>query len=223
MLDTAFPRPVGDIGNPETFPFPVAYRTVPGATAERIVADAASARAMLPAFIEAAQSLEAEGCRALATSCGFLACVQRELAASVAVPVATSALCLLALLRALEGQRPIGVITADARCLGAAHLEGVGATPEGLHIRGMEGSAAFGSAILAPPGTTPSLDRSALAADLLGLCATLKADVPDLAALVFECTNLQPYASSVQAATGLPIFGIAHLVRMLHEAAGEAS
>jgi hypothetical protein len=32
MLETRFPRPRGDIGNPQTFAFPVRYRTVRGAS-----------------------------------------------------------------------------------------------------------------------------------------------------------------------------------------------
>jgi hypothetical protein len=45
------------------------------------------------------------------------------------------------------------------------------------------------------------------------------AEAPDLGAFLFECTNLQPYAPAVQAATGLPIFGIYHVVNLLHSAA----
>ena len=42
-LDTAFPRPVGDIGNRNTFDFPVRSRIVRGATAARVVRGVASA------------------------------------------------------------------------------------------------------------------------------------------------------------------------------------
>ncbi len=46
MLETRFPRPRGDIGNPMTFGFPVRYRTVSGASPRRVVVERE------PVFIE---------------------------------------------------------------------------------------------------------------------------------------------------------------------------
>ena len=37
MLNTRFPRPPGDIGNPETWPFPVLYQVIEAATVDRVV------------------------------------------------------------------------------------------------------------------------------------------------------------------------------------------
>ena len=37
MLDTAFPRYLGDVGNPDTFDHPVIYGIVPGATPDAVV------------------------------------------------------------------------------------------------------------------------------------------------------------------------------------------
>ena len=39
MLDTKFPRIAGDMGNAMTFPFPVRYHRVTGASPERVVRD----------------------------------------------------------------------------------------------------------------------------------------------------------------------------------------
>ena len=41
---------------------------------------------------------------------------------------------------------------------------------------------------------------------------------PEIGALVLECTNMPPYRADIQAATGLPVFDITTLVRMVHEA-----
>ncbi|HEY5321271.1 MAG TPA: aspartate/glutamate racemase family protein, partial [Caldimonas sp.] len=123
MLDTRFPRLPGDIGNPTTFSFPVRYHVVVGASPSRVVIDAD--RSLLAPFIAAAQALEAEGCTAIATSCGFLALFQRELQAAVAVPVWTSSLLLVSELQAaLPAGRRVGVVTADAAALTSAHLRG---------------------------------------------------------------------------------------------------
>ena len=90
ILETAFERIRGDIGCAASFDFPVRYFTVPGATPDTVVhrPDAA----LLPAFIEGGLALARGGCLGIATTCGFLARWQRELAASLPVPVATSAL-----------------------------------------------------------------------------------------------------------------------------------
>jgi hypothetical protein len=61
MLNTRFPRVVGDIGNPATFPFPVRYRIVEAATVAHVVrADGLSA-GLVDGFVEAAHQLAAEG------------------------------------------------------------------------------------------------------------------------------------------------------------------
>src|SRR5881628_761607 len=95
VLDTRFPRIVGDIGNARTFPFPVRYRRVTGADPDLVVRR--GAEGLLAAFVEGAQELEREGVGAITTSCGFLIKYQRELARVVRVPVLTSSLLLVPL------------------------------------------------------------------------------------------------------------------------------
>src|ERR671937_1867558 len=80
MRDTRFPRIVGDMGNARTFPFPVRYHRVAGADPDRVVRR--GAERLLPAFVEGARALEAEGVGAITTNCGFLAKFQRELTAA---------------------------------------------------------------------------------------------------------------------------------------------
>ena len=53
MLDTRFPRIQGDIGNASTFPFPVRYAKVPGASPRRVVKEGDPS--LLGPFIEAAR------------------------------------------------------------------------------------------------------------------------------------------------------------------------
>jgi hypothetical protein len=79
MLDTAFPRIRGDVGNPATWPFPVRFKVVRHASPQRVVrADAAG---LLDAFVAAGRALAAEGATAIITTCGFLALHQYKLAA----------------------------------------------------------------------------------------------------------------------------------------------
>src|ERR1043166_8242743 len=90
MLEARFPRIPGDMGNATTWPFPVLYRVVKGATPERVVLRAADG--LLDDFLAAAAELVDHGAEAITTNCGFLSLFQQELAAHVRVPVATSAL-----------------------------------------------------------------------------------------------------------------------------------
>src|SRR4029077_15162860 len=90
MLEARFPRIPGDMGNGATWPFPVLYRVVRGASPDKVVLQ--GARGLLPDFVEAARELVRLGAEAITTNCGFLSLYQNELAAAASVPVATSSL-----------------------------------------------------------------------------------------------------------------------------------
>lgn len=217
VLDTRFPRIHGDIANARTFPFPIRYKVVPAATQAEIVATADRARNLLPDFIAAARQLEKEGVKAITTTCGFLTVVQEEIAEAVTVPVVTSSLFLVPLIRAMVGNRTIGIVTANAASLSERHLSAAGIVPDGKTVLcGLEDSAAFRSAILETEGKDVfEIDVEAVEKEVVAACRSLREAHPDLSAIVFECTNLQPFAEAVQRETGLPVFGIFHLVQML--------
>src|SRR5258706_14155132 len=90
MLEARFPRIPGDMGNAETWPFPVLYKVVPGASPRRVVYD--KAQGLLDDFLESAAELVRLGADGITTTCGFLSLYQHELAAHAGVPVAASSL-----------------------------------------------------------------------------------------------------------------------------------
>src|SRR5580693_8507390 len=90
MLEARFPRIPGDMGNAGTWPFPVLYKVVRGASPHRVVRE--RAEGLLDAFLAAAQELVELGADGITTNCGFLSLYQQELASHVGVPVATSSL-----------------------------------------------------------------------------------------------------------------------------------
>jgi hypothetical protein len=197
VLDTRFPRQPGDAGRADSWRMPVRARTVQGASPQRVVRDADPA--LLQPFIHAAQSLVAEGARAITTSCGLLLRWQRELQAAVPVPVWSSSLLLLPSL-----QRP-GVLTVDAAALSS--------------LPAMAGVAAAGLA----PGchlqrvlihNLPDLDPARAAQDALAAAQQLVAQHPGISDVVLECTNLPPYADLIARATGRPVH---HLLTLVHE------
>ena len=215
MLDTQFPRIPGDMGNAATFDFPVRYHRVEGASPDRVVRH--GQRELLPAFIEGARFLEREGVRAITTNCGFLAKFQPELAAAVSIPVFTSSLMLVPLVhRMLPPDRAVGVLTVDASALKAEHLAGAGIAPDmKVVVAGMETEKEFTRVLL---DDLLTLDVDAARAEHLTVARRMLAAHPEVGAIVLECTNMPPYRADIQMATGLSVFDITTLVRMVHEA-----
>ena len=127
-LDTAFPRIPGDLGCPGTYAYPVLFETVAGATPESTVHHRDNR--LLPAFVAAGRRLADRGAVGIVTTCGFLARWQKELAAELPVPVATSALLQVAWLeRLLPAGRRVGIVTYSAADLPPDTLAAVGANP----------------------------------------------------------------------------------------------
>jgi hypothetical protein len=213
MLDTRFPRIPGDMGNAATFPFPVRYHRIAGADPDLVVRR--GAEGLLPAFVEGARTLEREGVAAVTTNCGFLVKYQREIAASVSVPVFTSALLLVPLVhRLVPPGRRVGILTVNSATLGKEHLEAAGIGPDILiAVAGLETETEFTRVLL---GDELTLDVELAREEHLRVARRLRAAHPDLGALVLECTNMPPYAGDLQRETGLPVFDIVSLVTLVH-------
>jgi hypothetical protein len=215
MLDTRFPRPPGDVGHPDTFGVPVRQRVVQGAWPGTIVQTAAGLRAagVAPAFVHAVQALEAEGARAITTSCGFLVLLQDELQAAARVPVVTSSL--LQLPGLLAHQPKVGVLTINAAALGPEHLLAAGVPASRLGdvvVQGVAADGEFAAAILGNRGT---MDLERAGRDVVDAAIALKLREPSLQAVVLECTNMPPYRQALEAATGLETWALADDERLL--------
>ena len=215
MLDTQFPRIPGDMGNATTFDFPVRYHRVAGASPDRVVRQ--GQRELLPAFIEGARFLEREGVCAVTTNCGFLAKFQPELAAAVSIPLFTSSLMLVPLVhRMLPPGRAVGILTVNASALHAEHMAGAGIAPDvPVVVAGLETEKEFTRVLLDDQLT---LDVEAARQENVTVARRMLDAHPEIGAIVLECTNMPPYRADIQAATGLPVFDITALVRMVHEA-----
>ena len=214
MLDARFARVPGDMGNAATWPFPVQYRVVTGASPGRVVLN--QAEGLLQPFLDAAADLVAHGAAAITTNCGFLSLFQRELAAHVGVPVATSALMQVPWVQAtLPPGRRVGIITISSATLAPAHLEAVGAPPD-TPTAGCDAGRELFPVLIA--GKRTALDTALAEQDVLNAASALLAAHDDIGAIVLECTNMPPYAAAVAKATGLPVFDIVTLVHWLHGA-----
>jgi Asp/Glu/hydantoin racemase len=203
MLETRFPRIPGDIGNATTWPFPVLYKVVRGATPDKVVRQ--GARGLLDHFINAAKELAADGADGITTNCGFLTLFQDELAAAVDVPVATSSLLQVPLIqKLLPPGKKVAVLTISKSTLTDEHLLAAG-VPLNTAIMGTDQGQEFTRAIL---DDEMELDISKARTDLLNAGQQLMQAHPDTGAIVLECTNMVPYAADLRAALGVPVYSI---------------
>ena len=212
MLEARFPRIPGDMGNATTWPFPVLYRVVRGASPERVVLQ--GARGLLPAFIEGAQELVELGAEAITTNCGFLSLFQTELAAAAGVPVATSSLMQVRWLQTtLPPGKIVGVVTVCGATLTPAHLESVG-VPLDTPVVGTENGREFFRVLI--KAEKEDMDVAAARQDILDAGRELVARHPDVGAIVLECTNMPPYSAALQAELGLPVYDIYSMITWFH-------
>lgn len=207
MLDARFPRVPGDMGNATTWPFPVHYKIVRGASPSKVVLE--DAEGLLDPFIDAGKELVSDGVDGITTNCGFLSLFQNELSEALPVPVVTSSLMQVEMVNKIlpVGQRA-GILTISGSTLSQKHLTAAN-VPLSTPICTTEGGKEFSRAIL---GNEPELNVGLARDDNVVAAIKLKEDHSDLGAIVLECTNMCPYASDIQTATGLPVFSIYDLI-----------
>lgn len=211
LLDTAFPRLLGDVGNPKTFPFPVLYERVEGAIPLRVVKE--RDRYLLPLFIEGANILQERGVKAITTSCGFLAIWQKEIASAVDIPVFTSSLLQVPWVYEITGRRGrIGILTVDASSLTEAHFEGVGASGIPMVVRGLNPEGEFYRVYI---GNSPNIDVSKAGREMVAEVSALMDEHPDILGLVLECANMPVFGKAVRDVVKVPVFDIVTLTNYI--------
>ena len=211
MLEARFPRIPGDMGHAGTWPFPVLYKVVKGASPQRVVAEQATG--LLPNFIAAAQELEALGADGITTNCGFLSLYQKELAAAVTVPVATSSLMQVPMIEStLPAGKRVGVITVSAASLTREHLLAIGLDPA-LPVVGTDAGREFTRVLI---GNELTLDAAAAEQDILDAGDALVRNNGAIGAVLLECTNMVPYARALRDRLGIPVYSIYSFMLWFH-------
>lgn len=203
MLETHFPRILGDLGNPASWNFPVQYSIVSGASASKALGH--ESEELLESFIKAGKELVANGADGITTSCGFLSLMQNELSAAIDAPVAASSLMQVPWVQAVlpPGKR-VGVLTVHAQNLSEEHLLAAGAAVD-TPIAGTENGEEFTRVIL---NDETSMNIEKCRTDNLRGAEELLTQHEDIGAIVLECTNMVPYAADIQDQTGLPVYSI---------------
>ena len=203
MLDTKWPRPPGDTGNALTWPFPVLYKVVPGASARVVIHE--QGKGLGPAFLKAAEELVKDGADGITTTGGFLAIFQKDLAAHVNVPVASSSLMQVPLVqRLLPPGKRVGVLSVQGNRITPEHWDAVGA-PHDTPVMGTENGREFTRVML---GDTIDMDYEAAEQDIMEAGDELLRRHPDVGAIVCENHNMAPYAAALNARLSIPIFTV---------------
>lgn len=213
VLDTGFERIPGDIAHTETWPFPVQFRIVRGVRpADVIEGDPTDS---LDLFKAAIDDLVAHGAAGIATSCGFLAAVQDELAEYSPVPFLSSPLLQVPMVaKTLPRNRKVGLIVSDLGALDDRQLRGAGVDTN-LPVASLPSG---GPILTTMRENAPVTDQSLLERDALTTAERLVDQHPEVGAIVLECANLPPYSGAIARSVGRPVFDVVTMVRWLHAA-----
>jgi len=211
LLDDVYPGFPGDVRNASGYPFPIQYEIVEGVDIYKLVRGEDKS-ACLPPLIRAAQHLEHMGCRALAAECGYFAYFQREVAASVSVPVFMSSLLQVPLAQQVVGpERVVGILMANASYLTERHLEAAGIRPGTNYVvgdaMGSRQCAEFDHLWTLELRTDPPrADYARAEAEFVTVAAEFYHQHPNMGAMVLECTGFPPFARALQRAIDIPLF-----------------
>ena len=207
MLEARFPRIPGDMGNARSWPFPVLYKVVRGASPDRVVRRGGDG--LRDRFVAAARELAADGADGITTNCGFLSLFQRELADAAGIPVAASSLMQVEMVnRLLPAGRKAGILTISASTLSERHLREAN-VPAATPVGTTEGGREFTRVILE---NEMEMDVELARRDNVEAARELVSGHPAIGALVLECTNMTPFAADIGQAVGLPVFSMVSFV-----------
>jgi hypothetical protein len=211
LLDDVYPAFPGDVRNASAYPFPIQYDIASGVDIKKLVVDDHKIMC-LPPIIKAAQRLEKMGCRAIVGECGYFAFFQREVAASVSVPVFMSSLLQVPLAQQVVGSnKEVGILMANSKYLSNHHLESVGVKIGSNYVIGgvmddlrcEEFDHLWTQGLRTDP---PAADYEKAEAEFLVVATEFVQKHPKMAALVLECTGFPPFARALQRTIDIPVF-----------------
>lgn len=210
-VDLVYPKLPGNVANATTFDYPVLYKKV-NFDIELLFVGASEIEAEI---IAAARELEAEGVRAIIGACGYFAHFQKQVAEAVNVPVFLSSLLQVPMIKmGLKPSQKVAVLAASGENLNDSLLQNLGVNSNDCIIQNIGDLESF-----APIrwGKT-TLDNALLTKDLVELTQNLLKERSEIGAILLECSDLPPYASYIQRATGLPVFDFITLINWVQQA-----
>ncbi len=211
VLDDAYPGFPGDVRNASAFPYPIQYEIAEGVDNYTLVWEQDKSPCLEP-IQRAAKKLENMGCRAIAAECGYFAYFQKQIAGAVDVPVFMSSLLQVPFIQQLIGStKTVGIVCAQKRFLTDDHLRNVGIDLDSnFVIAGAQdeyGCPEFDKLWdheRRPERPEAYYDKAEK--DMVRICVEFCQAHPRIAAIMLECTGMQPFARAIQQAVDLPVF-----------------
>jgi hypothetical protein len=216
MLDTEFARPLGDAGNPASWPFPVLIERVPRAYAKDVVSGRFDSVA---AFLTIAQLLRSNGAISIISTCGFLARIARNIWAVIDCSVLPSTLFKFNELQAtLPRGKRVAILTIDRESFDDAIFANCDIPRDSIIVSPPRASH-FCRAILEQ---TEPLDVALAERELVEIAVSTQRARPEIGLWLFECANMPPYRAAVERATGVRVYDALQMGIELHTEAMRA-
>jgi len=204
-LDYNYPTQAGDIDDPESFEYPVVYRAVPGLTFEMCMAGKMTPE-VEEDFIAAIKFLDAQGVSVITGDCGFMLWFQEVASKHTHLPIALSPLCSLpSVTVALSNHGKIAIFTANGSSLETMNclmkgICGMECHDDKFVIVGCEDVEGFDPIFV---GEKLDIEKATI-----GIVEKAKKVIREhpIRGILFECTQLPPFADAVRAATHKPVW-----------------
>ena len=207
-LDYDYPPAPGDIDHPDSYPYDVFYKVVPGFTFEMCQSGKLTDQVEEDFKKSIKWLVEEKKVSAITGDCGFMMYFQ-ELARSIThIPVFMSSLCQLpAVTCAYSSKEQIIIMTANGQSLEPMtdlikDECGVEMHEKRYHIVGCESAEYFFEAV----EKGHKVDTEKAQDEIVELAKKSLEKYPDTRAFLLECTELPPYSDAIRQATGLPVF-----------------
>lgn len=211
ILDDVYPGFPGDVRNASAYPFPIQYEIARGVSIDNLCYQEDKSPCLEP-IRKAAQNLEKMGCRAIAGECGYFAYFQRQIAASVDVPVFMSSLLHVPFAQQLiSTDQVVGILMSNVECLTDRHLESVGIQSGTNYVvadamdelKCVEFDHLWTSGLRTDP---PAAVYDKAENEFLAQAVRFYKQYPNIGAIVLECTGFPPFARALQREIDIPIF-----------------
>ncbi|SJM57434.1 aspartate/glutamate racemase family protein [Gulosibacter sp. 10] len=204
----------GTAGHPGSYRFAVIARPLCHEALQRLALRADPE--LYPSVLEAAELVVTEGASGVITTCGYFTPYQTALSRDLPVPVLSSSLLQLPMIRALVGDRTILVLAsnraaADARCIRAAGLD----PRDRVIVRGLDGPGPFAAQVFEAGEIT---DIEAIVGQASAAVEEALAGHPDIGAICVECGELTLVSRALRRRTGLPVFDYFTAADLLQQA-----
>jgi len=211
ILDDVYPAFPGDVRNASTYPYPVQYEIVEGVDIETLVFREDKSPCLGPIKM-AAKKLGRMGCRAISAECGYFAYFQKEIAASMDVPVFMSSLLQVPLAQQVIGpDKVVGIYVGTKSAVQDEHLTSVGIQLDSNYV--IEGACdndvCREFVNLWHEGkrpTRPEAYYNKAAEEFVNHGVNFFNQNPNMGAMVLECTGFPPFARQLQREIDIPLF-----------------